>query len=138
MPFSGQNMAIFNQKLWYEPSNDMFVWSVLKSNLSEHNFIHFYVLLTCPVMRKGQKWSEKQFSGQHMVIFDQKLWAEPSIDILVSKVLKSNLSELNFIHFYVLLNSLVMKKWMKWSKMPFSGQNMAIFDKIPHISKWFP
>ena len=74
-------MAIFDQKLWSEPFFDIFVWSVLKSNHSENNFIHCYVLLTCPVMKKGQQWSEKPFSGQNMAIFDQKLWADPSNDI---------------------------------------------------------
>ena len=128
-PFSGQNMAFFDQKLWAEPSTDISVSTILKSNPSEHNFIHFYVLLISLVMKQLQKWSKIPFSGQNMAIFNQKLWSEPSNDMFVWSVLKSNLSEHNFIHFYELITCPVLRNFQKWSKKPYSGQYMVIFDQ---------
>ena len=116
MPFSGQNMAIFDQKLWSEPFNNIFIGSVLNHYSSEHTVIHFNALLRRQVMKKWQKWSKMHFLVQNsmfrskMVIFDQKLWSEPSNDIFIWSVSKHYSSEHSFIHFNVLLSGQVMKK----------------------------
>ena len=52
MPFYGQNIAIFDQKLWSEPSNNICIGSVSKQYSSEHSFIHFNALLSGQVMKK--------------------------------------------------------------------------------------
>ena len=64
----------------------IFLFDLYKKNFIEHDIIHFNVLLTSPFMKKRQKWS---FFSQNMAILDQKLFGEPSNDILLDQYQKA-------------------------------------------------
>ena len=51
------------------------------------------------------------------------------MNIVISIVPENHSNEHSFIHFNVLLTSLVMRKSQNWPKMPFAAQNMTIFDQ---------
>ena len=123
-------MVIIDQNLWSEQSIDIFIWSVAKHYSREHSFIHFNVLLSGQVMKKCRNsifWSKYGHFWPEIVILAIQRY-------FIGSVSKHNSSEHTFIHFNALLSGQVMKKWQKWSKMPFSGQKWSLLTSICDLS----
>ena len=70
MSFSGKKVAIFDQKLWDEPTNDISIWTVWKTYSGKHRF----------KLLKWQKLFKMPFSGQ-ITNFDEKKRAPELISI---------------------------------------------------------
>ena len=100
-------MVIFDQKLWSEPSIDIFIWSVSKHYSREHSFIHFNVWLSSPFIKKKSRNGLKCHFLVRIWPFLTRNCDLSSPRILLLKQYWKTMQ----------MNIVLVLSWQKWSKM---------------------